>query len=166
MKTSLPARLAVVVASVDGLAGCVSEKATYSGRPRDQVWTAMAAVAEQPQYSDWKMDDNIVYVDDETDRIVVYRSLRRIKVRVGAEEVRQDRQYQFEIQLEPIAKSDSEADPLTSTIVFSTLQPIIPARLTDEATRYFAAVGELLGEVKEPEAPRPISTEPPPDVRP
>lgn len=122
----------------------------------------MVAVAEQPEYQDWRMLDNVVSVDPEREKIVLYRALRRVAVRPGSDKVRQDREYQFEIKLEPANPKDPDAP---ATVVFATLQPIVPARLTDEAERYFASVAELLGEVKETPQPRPLATEPPRDVR-
>jgi hypothetical protein len=144
------------------LGGCATESATFEGRPRDQVWTAMVAVAEQPEYADWRMLDNLVAVDPEQEKIVVYRALRRVAVRPGADKVRQDREYQFEISLEPENPKQPDAP---AKVVFATLQPIMPSRLTDEAERYFASVAELLGEVKETPQPKPLATEPPRDVR-
>ncbi len=64
---------AACVASL--LGGCASETATFAGRPRDQVWTAMVAVAEQPDYQDWRMLDNVVSVDPEQEKIVLFRAL-------------------------------------------------------------------------------------------
>jgi hypothetical protein len=144
------------------LGGCATESATFEGRPRDQVWTAMVAVAEQPEYTDWRMLDNLVAVDPEQEKIVIYRALRRVAVRPGADKVRQDREYQFEISLEPENPKHPDAP---AKVVFATLQPIMPARLTDEAERYFASVAELLGEVKETPRPKPLATEPPGNVR-
>ena len=161
LRATLSAALpAICAASL--LGGCASETATFAGRPRDQVWTAMVAVAEQPDYQDWRMLDNVVSVDPDQEKIVLFRALRRVAVRPGADKVRQDREYQFEIKLEPENPKRPDAP---ATVVFATLQPIVPARLTDEAERYFASVAELLGEVKESPQPKPLATEPPPNVR-
>ena len=155
-------RSAAIALAAAALAGCASESATFSGRPRDQVWTAMVAVAEQPRYADWRMLDNRVVVDEERREIYVTRQLRRDLVRPGTDEVRQDRSYRFEIVLEPPVDEEADTPP---TITFSTVQPILPARLFDEAERYFAEVAALLGEVKETPAPRTLATEPPQTVR-
>jgi len=155
-------RSAAIALAAAALAGCASESATFSGRPRDQVWTAMVAVAEQPEYADWRVLENRVVVDDERQEIYIARQLRRDLVRPGADEVRQDRSYRFDIVLEAARADRPDASP---KVVFSTVQPIMPTRLFDEAERYFAEVAELLGEVKEASAPRPLATEPPPTVR-
>lgn len=157
LTVALPAAFAASL-----LAGCASETATFAGRPREQVWTAMVAVAEQPDYTDWRMLDNVVSVDPDQEKIVLFRALRRVAVRPGADKVRQDREYQFEISLEPENPNQPDAP---AKVVFATLQPIMPSRLTDEAERYFASVAELLGEVKETPQPKPLATEPPRDVR-
>jgi len=155
-------RSVAIALAAAALVGCASESATFSGRPRDQVWTAMVAVAEQPRYADWRMLDNRVVVDDERQEIYIARQLRRDLVRPGADEVRQDRSYRFDIVLEATPEDRPDTPP---TVTFSTVQPIMPARLFEEADRYFAEVAELLGEVKEAPAPRPLATEPPRSVR-
>lgn len=155
-------RPTAVALSVVALVGCASESATFSGRPRDQVWTAMVAVAEQPRYDDWRVLENRVVVDDERQEIYIARQLRRDLVRPGIDEVRQDRSFRFDIVLEATPSDQPDAPP---KVVFSTVQPIVPARLFDEADRYFAEVAELLGEVKQAPAPRPLATAPPATVR-
>ncbi|MDA0974778.1 MAG: hypothetical protein ACO3YY_06645 [Phycisphaerales bacterium] len=158
----LVVRSVAIALAAAAFAGCASESATFTGRPGDQVWTAMVAVAEEPRYSDWRVLENRVVVDDERREIFISRHLRRDLVRPGADEVRQDRNYRFDIVLETSADEEADTPP---TITFSTVQPIMPSRLFDEAEQYFAEVAELLGEVKETPAPRPLATEPPRTVR-
>lgn len=158
----LVAHSASIALAAAALVGCASETATFAGRPRDQVWTAMVAAAEQPQYADWRMLENRVVVDEERQEIYVARQLRRDLVRPGTNEVRQDRSYRFDIMLEDSSGDDPEA-PLT--VVFSSVEPVLPTRLFEEAERYFAEVAELLGETKGTPAPRPLATQPPATVR-
>lgn len=119
------------------LAGCASRSAVFPDRPREQVWTAMVAVAERPDYADWRMLENEVAVEPEVSRILIYRTLRRDLVTPGIPVRRQDREMQIEIRL-------LETDPPQA--VFATTVATLPARVDEEATRYFQSVRELLGE--------------------
>jgi len=141
------------------LGGCASQSATFDGRPREQVWTAMVAVAEQPEYRDWNLIENEVSIVPDQSRILVYRKLEVMRQAPGASPVEMKREWSFEITLDPPQEGKSPKVTFASTAV------VLPARLKDEAERYFAAVGELLGEVKVPPAPKAPSTTPPAAVR-
>jgi len=151
----------LVVASLAAilLGGCASQSATFDGRPRDQVWTAMVAVAEQPEYPDWNLIENEVSIIPDRSRILVYRRLEVMRQAVGASPVEMKREWSFEITLDP----PQEGKP--PKVTFASTAMVLPARLKDEAERYFTAVGELLGEVKVPPAPKAPSTAPPSAVR-
>ena len=103
----------------------------------------MVAVAEQPEYQDWRMLDNVVSVDPEREKIVLYRALRRVAVRPGSDKVRQDREYQFEIKLEPANPKDPDAP---ATVVFATYSPETSGLASANTTIFSAAEGRSIRE--------------------
>jgi len=57
--------------------GCTSRSATFEGYGEDQVWSAMVAAARSPEYDDWKVRDNEVYIDESGRRLEVYAHVWR-----------------------------------------------------------------------------------------
>ncbi|MBI1303472.1 MAG: hypothetical protein GC172_06755 [Phycisphaera sp.] len=133
--------------------GCTSRTQTFEGYSDDQVWSAMVAVSRAPEYDDWKIADNDVFVDEAGRRIEVYRRLRRLYVSPYSEPRKEDEEWRLQMMLE---RDDSLDAP---TVEFTTRQVTVPAHVWREADRFFAQVRALLGPVEEP-TDEPESAEP------
>jgi hypothetical protein len=123
------------------LTGCTSVHEEFIAQDPSQVWTAMVAVAETPDYDDpdptkrWTIKENYVWVDEETLRIEVYRELDRILHRAATKPLRQEQSWRFRITLDPLA-------PPRATFV--SRGAAVPAKARAEAERYFEDVWEIL----------------------
>ena len=122
--------------------GCSTPQHNWPDSQRDTVWTAMIAAASAPDYDAedprkrWIVLENFVDVDATTSKILVRRLLgRSLQLPLQNEQV-DNREWLFAIHLLP-------NNP--PTVTFEAMQPtMIPARLIDEANRYFATVDGLL----------------------
>ena len=123
----------VVVLLVAG--GCTSVERTFDGYNSDQVWTAMVAAAETPAYADWTVASNDVWVDESAHRIEIYRHLRRVLYRPGADPHRETQTWRFEVRLEG-------RNPPTASFVSRGLG--LPTDAQYEANRFFLDVHDLL----------------------
>lgn len=127
------------------LTGCGIE-ADFSGHPSEQVWRAMQAVAEQPDYDHddytkrWTVVENIVHVDEDAHRIDIERQLERVLVRPRTRPLHQDEHWSFQVTL----MQDNQ-------VLFRSMSPAIPAHVQFEANRYFASVRRLLAGLPPPE---------------
>ena len=121
--------------------GCTVYERKYPGRTADQVWSAMVAVANEPNYESekwgkWHVTKNEVWVDEENARIEMFRELRRVVYKAGmVKPDDQDRTYRITVNLR-----DSEIP----RVRFETRAWEIPADAFAESQRYFDDVGELL----------------------
>lgn len=127
--------------------GCTSRSQVFEGYGDERLWTAMVAAARTPEYDDWKISDNEVFVDDSTRRIEVYRVLRRTLVSPYADPRREGEEWRFQIDL------GREADSQSPEVTFTARQIAIPAHVWDEADRYFNQVRLLLGPAVAAQAP-------------
>ena len=123
----------VVVLLVAG--GCTSVERTFDGYDRDQVWTAMVATARTPVYADWKVAANDVWVDESAQRIEIYRQLRRVLYRPGADPHHETQTWRFEVRLEG-------HNPPTASFVSRGIG--LPTDAQYEANRFFLDVRDLL----------------------
>jgi hypothetical protein len=128
-----------VAAIVVSLAGCTTRSATFGGYGDDQVWSAMVAAARTPEYDDWKVRDNEVFVDDASRRLEVYRVLKRLYVTPFADPRKEEEEWRLQIVL----GRDEALD--APTVDFTARQISVPAHVWREADRYFAQVRSLLG---------------------
>ena len=126
------------------LAGCATVRQSFPGSTADQVWTALVVVAERPQYDDWTVPTNEVWVDEPNRRIEVYRRLQRVLYRPGAGPHRERRTWRFEIRLE-------STDPPEA--VFESRGWGVPAQAQIEGGRYFSDVLNLLTGYPAPQPP-------------
>ena len=126
------------------LAGCATVRQSFPGSTADQVWTALVVVAETPQYDDWTVPTNEVWVDEPNRRIEVYRRLQRVLYRPGAGPHHERRTWRFEIRLEP-------TDPPEA--VFESRGWGVPAQAQIEGGRYFSDVLNLLSGYPAPQPP-------------
>jgi hypothetical protein len=124
------------------LAGCSVPTKRWPNETKDFVWTAMVAAANAPDYfSDdprkrWIVIENDVDANPQFGRIVVRRKLSRsLKLPRQREQI-DHREWLFVIRLKPQeVPTVTFDDPETQ---------LVPARILDEATRYFSQVDSLL----------------------
>lgn len=123
------------------LAGCTTNRQTFEGQDADELWTAMVAVAKTPNYSHgeprdrWTMRENQVWVDEEANRIEVFRRLERVLYRPASKPLHQDREWKFQVMLE-------RRDP--PVVMFKSRNAGVPSHAWDEADRFFAEVRDVL----------------------
>ncbi|MBC8200606.1 MAG: hypothetical protein H8E86_01070 [Planctomycetes bacterium] len=124
------------------LAGCTTPQHAWPNQNRDVVWTAMVAAAKAPEYNAidpkkrWIVLANTVEVRSETGIILIRRKLARsIKLPRQVEQT-DERDWFFTIQLLPGQLPKATFDTVGQTLV--------PARVQDEAQRYFEQVDELV----------------------
>jgi hypothetical protein len=113
------------------------------GRDPDQVWNAMVAVAQAPDYSShvdpttrWTVRENEVLIDSDASRIEVYRELERELHLPGQQSRHETRAWKFGIFLE-------KRNP--PTVLFQTRNSGVAAHAWEEADRYFREVQQFLG---------------------
>lgn len=82
------------------LTGCTTQSAVFEDRSPEQVWTALIAVAEEPDYAKWLVIENNVWVDPVYDRIEIRRELKRDLHRPGAPPARESQDLEFQVVLE------------------------------------------------------------------
>jgi hypothetical protein len=127
--------------------GCTTRSQVFDGYGDDQLWTAMVATARSPEYDDWKVSDNQVFVDDASRRIEIYRVLKRTYVTPWSDPLREDLEWRFQVVL----SRDSADDP--PLVDFTARQIAVPAHVWSEADRYFAQMRSYLGPIKASEQP-------------
>lgn len=132
---SLPILLIVL------LCGCTTTRHAFEGYEAEEVWTAMVAVANTPNYNlgdpadRWTVRENQVWVDEERNRIEILRRVERVLYRPASRPEHQDREWKIQILLE-------EHDP--PTVSFRARNVGVPSHAWDEAERYFAEMRDLL----------------------
>ena len=120
--------------------GC-SIKTTFPGRSTDQVWHAMVATAETPEYGPadhpmtWHVVTNDVITSPTTWSVSVHRIVERTIPHIGRPPTYQERLWNFEVALEDI-------NPPTAT--FTVPDGALPAWVHEEATVFFDQVRSLL----------------------
>ncbi|HWB19654.1 MAG TPA: hypothetical protein VG711_05080 [Phycisphaerales bacterium] len=109
-----------------------------------RVWAAMKGAEEAQNYEGgdytdrWTVRDNQVQVFEDEARIEVFRRLERVLYRPLAKPLPETREWTLTMHLE-------ENDAHEPIVVFLNRKNAIPARVRDEAERYFRDVSELLG---------------------
>jgi hypothetical protein len=127
--------------------GCTTRSQVFDGYGDDQLWTAMVATARSPEYDDWKVSDNQVFVDDASRRIEIYRVLKRTYVTPWSDPLREDLEWRFQVVL---SRDSADDAPLVD---FTARQIAVPAHVWSEADRYFAQMRSYLGPIKASEQP-------------
>lgn len=146
----ITSRLMVVLLAVLTLSGCTTVHQEFAGLPSDQVWTALVAVAESPNYDEWTVTDNDVWVDEAARRIEIYRRLRRVIHQPAYKARRENREWRFQVIFEP-------TDPPLATFTSRGLG--VPSQAQEEGEHYFQDVMDLLGGMpQEDEAPSTVSS--------
>lgn len=138
----LPRCVAGMMIAVLGVAGgCTTLRESYPDHAPAHVWTAMKAVAESPEYDDWWVSSNNVWVDEANSRIEVHRRVDRSLRRPLARPLREEREWRFKITM-------ASLDPPTVSFVSRGFGVPMHARI--EAERYFADVRRMLGVASKP----------------
>jgi hypothetical protein len=140
------------------LSACTTTRETFTGQSTHQVWTAMVAVANTPDYwhptdytERWIVRENDAWDDAENRRIEVFRKLERELHMPGQTPVQESREWRFTVVME-------EDDP--PVVTFTSRGAGVPAHAWHEADRFFAQVWDVLGVKDPPKPPKPIKTEP------
>ena len=122
------------------LCGC-SMEGRFPGFTDDQVWTAMKAVAQQPDYDSahytkrWTIVDNFVHIDEETHVIEIDRSLERVLQRPMTRPLHQTASWIFTVDL-------IREDP--PGVMIHNRGFSLPTKFQFEAKRYFSDMRTLL----------------------
>ena len=133
--------------------GVTERRQLMAGRDPGQVWEAMKAVAQTPDYymnSDdvgerWIVRENDVAYDDNVRRIEVYRKLEREIHQPLSPARHEQREWKFEMLLEIPPPPELHTQPPPAVMLFRTRNAGVPAHAWDEAKWYFDAVDAFLG---------------------
>ncbi|MCA9286782.1 MAG: hypothetical protein KDA22_16275 [Phycisphaerales bacterium] len=125
--------IAVMAALVSG---CTSVERAYPGHSYAQVWRAAQVVAESPEYNDWIVTENNVYVNEENQRVEVYRILKRERWSPNAPPTREEQEWRISLEMVP------DADPPAVRCLSRGLG--VPAHADLEASRYLEEIASLL----------------------
>ncbi len=125
--------LIVVILAGTLLGGCTTVQREFLASPPDQVWTAMVAVANSPDYDDWTVTQNDVWVDPASKRIEIYRRMRRVIHQPAYKARRENREWRFQVIFEP---------PVAT---FTSRGMGVPSHAQEEAEHFFDDVLDLLG---------------------
>jgi len=134
-------------------AGCSTQREVFTDRPADEVWIAMKAVAETPDYASgdsddrWTIRQNNIWINDETKRIEIARELERIYHQPGSTPHQENRAWKFTVRLE-------STDPPTAAITSRGMG--VPAHAWEEADRFFDEVWEVLRTARPPKPIDPL----------
>ena len=121
------------------LTGCSSPSQTFEGFSTDEVWTAMVDAAENPSgYDEWSVVKSSVAADPETQRVHIYREVRRDLVLERTDPRRENKTIEQEVQL-------SETDLGEPRVTFKSRHLDVPAKARLAADQYFADVWNNLG---------------------
>lgn len=124
-----------VVAAAALATGCTTVRQEFRGRDAGQVWTAMQAVAQSPEYRDWHVMENEVWVDPNQARLEIFRVVERSYNRAGGRPWHERKNWKFQVSME-------ETDPPIAR--FTSRGLAVPARASEEGRRFFADVRRLL----------------------
>lgn len=122
--------------------------ATFPDRNPEQLWKALQAVAENPDYDHdditkrWTVVENIVHVDEADRRIDVDRHLKRLLHRPRSNPLYEDVHWRFQIHMLP-------TDP--PSVRFESVDPALPTKAQFEGERYFDEVRRFLAGLPRPE---------------
>ena len=120
--------------------GC-SMQVRFPGSTDQQVWTAMKAVAQQPDYQTahytkrWTVVDNFVEIDEDAHVIEIDRLLERVLQRPMTKPLHQEASWIFTVEL-------VQGDP--PGVVIRNRAFSLPTKFQFEAERYFSEVRSLL----------------------
>ena len=120
------------------LPGCTTNNAVFEDRSPEQVWTVMVTVAQSPEFEDWTIMENDVWVDPNYDRVEIHRRLKRDYHHPQIEPVRQIETYDLQFILE-------RTDP---PVVTGTVRnPVIPVKGQQMIQHFFDEMRALLSPI-------------------
>src|SRR5688572_25508895 len=98
MRMILRASFIIITIAIACLActGCTVQRMTFPNHDPDEVWTAMVAVAQTPDYNHpdytkrWTVRVNEVWVNPERSQIEIYRRLERVLHRPGSQPLHEE----------------------------------------------------------------------------
>ena len=131
---------ATLLLAVLAVGGC-SIQQPFPGAKNDQVWAAMKAVAQQPDYESahytkrWTIVDNFVDIDEKTHVIEIDRSLERILQRPMTTPLYQTASWIFTVKLVP---------GTPPAVMIHNRGMSLPTKFQFEAQRFFADMKSLL----------------------
>lgn len=82
------------------LVGCGTVSRDYPGVSREALWGAAVGAAEHPEYSDWVVADNGVFIDETDGRIEIFRELKRDHARNGGGLKREAEKWVLSVNVE------------------------------------------------------------------
>ena len=123
-------------------AGCTSKSEVFPGRSPEQIWTVMTTVAQEPEYDNWILLENNVWLDLNYDRIEINRRLKRDYHDEGADALRQVETLDMQFVLE---RTDP---PIVTGTVRNRMIPVKARAALDE---FFSEMHQLLSPVNEVE---------------
>ena len=135
------------MALVTLLNGCTTVRQAFPEQDSAQVWTALVAAAETPNYDPadprdrWTVTENHIWVDEEHSRIEVYRELDRVLHLPRMKPRHEEQTWRFEVLFNP------DSDPPIAR--FKGRSFAVPMQAVEEGERYFADVWALLGTPQE-----------------
>lgn len=129
------------------LPGCTTNNAVFEDRSPEQVWTVMVTVAQSPEYDDWTIMENDVWVDPNYDRVEIHRRLKRDFHHPDLEPVRQIETYDLQFILE-------RTDP---PVVTGTVRnPVIPVKGQEMIKHFFDEMRALLSPITQQSLSEPV----------
>lgn len=147
MKRNAPLALFVLAGLMMMLVacGCTTVRQEFDGYDSGHVWSAMTAVAESPQYENWRVITNEVWRAPDEARMEVYRELHRAVREPGRKPRIEQREWRFRIEM-------LDTDPPSARLISRGWG--VPAHARIETDRYFRDVRQMLGErpARTPEA--------------
>ncbi len=133
-------RFTVLLVTTLALGACGVE-ADFSDHQTYQVWRALQAAAEHPDYDHqdytkrWTVMENIVHIDEDDRRIDIERRLERVLRRPRTKPLHQNETWHFQVHLLPGPEN---------RVRFKNMAPAVPTHLQFEGERYFTEVRRLL----------------------
>lgn len=127
---------------------------SYPGVPSGQLWTAVRAAAENPDYDApdpddrWNVASNDVWEEPGAARLEIVRVIDRLRQPPGRRAYREERTWKLSV----VVEEGTDASGPRAT--FSSRGFAVPMQVQEESDRFFGLVDELL---------RPIDGLPPAD---
>ena len=131
------------------LAGCTSQSAVFKDRSPEQVWAAMVSVAEDPNYDNWVVVENNVWVDSVFDRLEIQRRIKRDLRRPEIGTVREE----YELEMQAVLER-TEPPAITLTV----RNWMLRGKAVMAIDQYFGEVRDVLDlDSRESQAPADVS---------
>ncbi len=120
-------------------AGCNTVSRDYPGASHDELWQAALGAARNPKYSNWFVMENGVFVDENANRIEIYRELKRDFAEPGEALRRQNETWTFSVLV--------DADDRVPKIILNSRAAIRPPNFLTEADHFFGEIDSRLAQL-------------------